>query len=185
MLDKLIEENKKFKVILADPPWTFVTRSDKGKGKSPEKHYSCMSIDDIYKLEIDKVADKDCVLFLWIVDPLLPEALETIKAWGFKYKTVGFTWRKLTKTNKEHFGMGYYTRANPEMCLIATRGKVGRPKSKGVRQLFSSLVREHSRKPDEVYGYIEAMFDGPYLEVFSRNSGRKDWTFIGNEVGKF
>lgn len=81
----------KYNIIYADPPWTFKTYSDKGKEqKSAECHYKCMTIEDIYALPVDKLAAENCVLFLWVTFPLLQEGLETIRRWGFEYKTCGF-----------------------------------------------------------------------------------------------
>ena len=118
---------------------------------------------------------------MWCVDPMLPEALEVIKAWGFKYKTVGFTWAKQNKNDLGMFtGLGYWTRANPEMCLLATKGKPKRI-SKSVKQLIVSQRQEHSRKPDEVYERIEQLLDGPYVELFARRE-RKGWDSWGNEL---
>lgn len=174
-----------FGVIYADPPWTFVTHSAKGKGKSPEQHYSCMSIDDIKALPVAALAAPDCALLMWITDPHLSLGMDVIKDWGFTYKTVGFTWAKQGRKDHEkwHFGTGYYTRANPEMCLLATRGKPKRL-SASVRQLVVSPVREHSRKPDEVYDRIEALMPGPYLELFARTT-RPGWTAWGNQTERF
>lgn len=185
MLDDLIKEGKTFPVILADPAWSFKTYSKKGEGKSPSQHYKTMSIEDICALPVEKVAAKDSVLFLWVYQPLLPEAFKVMEAWGFRYVSIGFVWRKLTKHGKEHMSTGYYTRAGMEMVLIGRRGNPPRPKDRGVRQVFSTPVREHSRKPDEVYEFIERMYDGPYLELFARAGYRKDWTKAGDEVGKF
>ena len=154
-------------------------------GKSADRHYGTLTHGQIANLLSDniKLAD-DCVLFLWVTDPMLPRGLELIERMGFTYKTVAFTWCKKTRHGRDHVGMGYYTRANPEMCLLATRGKVLPRKSKSVRQLIVSPVREHSRKPDEVYERIEALFDGPYLEMFARTQ-REGWTAMGDEIGKF
>lgn len=185
MLDGLIETGEKFPVILADPPWTFKTYSKKGEAKSPSKHYETMTIEDICAFPVKDVVADDAVLFLWVYQPLLPEAFKVMEAWGFRYVSIGFVWRKLTKHGKEHMSTGYYTRAGMEMVLIGRRGNPPRPKNRGVRQVFSSPVREHSRKPDEVYDYIESMYDGPYLELFARASYRKDWVKVGNETGKF
>ena len=120
---------------------------------------------------------------------MLPRALGPIEAWGFTYKTVAFTWAKLncnvaasSFSSQDFFtGMGYWTRANPEQCLLATVGKPRRL-SKAVRQLMISPWREHSRKPDEAYGRIEALVQGPYLELFAR-SRRPNWTAWGDQVG--
>ena len=90
--------NKKYNVIYADPPWTFKTFSDKGKDRSPENHYSVMSLQDICNLPVNKIANDNSVLLMWVVDPLLDKAFEVINAWGFKYKTVGFTWAKTNRT---------------------------------------------------------------------------------------
>jgi N6-adenosine-specific RNA methylase IME4 len=162
-----------YKVIYADPPWTFATYSRKGKGRSAEAHYDCMSMEDIKALPVAQWAAENCVLFLWTTDPLLEKAFEIIRAWGFTYKTVGFYWAKLNKEtpaepNRAFFtGLGFWTRANPELCLLAARGKPHRRRA-DVRKLIVSPRREHSRKPDEAYERIEALCEGPYLEMFAR-----------------
>jgi N6-adenosine-specific RNA methylase IME4 len=167
-------------VILADPPWTFATYSAKGKGRSAEAHYNCMSLDAIKRLQVGNWAAPDCALFLWATDPLLPAALDVIAAWGFTYKTVGFYWAKTTKDGARFpMGTGYYTRANPEQCLLATRGHPKRI-SRSVRKLIVSPRRLHSQKPDEVYERIEGLSPGPYLELFARGQ-RPDWDSWGLE----
>jgi N6-adenosine-specific RNA methylase IME4 len=168
-------------VILADPPWTFATYSRKGKGRSAEAHYDCMSLADIKALPVADWAAPDCALFLWVSDPSLPHAIEVIEAWGFVYKTVAFTWAKTTKDGAGFpIGCGYWTRANPEQCLLATRGRPQRL-SRAVPQLIVAPRREHSRKPDEIYERIEALVAGPYLELFAR-AQRTGWDSWGNEV---
>jgi N6-adenosine-specific RNA methylase IME4 len=165
-----------FGVIYADPPWTFATYSRKGKGRSAEAHYDCMTLDDIRALPVAEWAADDCVLFLWTTDPLLEKAFEVIRSWGFIYKTVGFYWVKLNKYaskpvhDQQRFftGLGFWTRANPELCLLATRGHPRR-RSARVPKLIVSPRREHSRKPDETYQRIEALCEGPYLEIFARD----------------
>ena len=153
-------------------------------GKSAEQHYQTLDLDKIVEIMDGISTANNAALFLWITDPMLETGLELIREMGFQYKTVAFTWVKESKHGKEHMGTGYYTRANPEMCLLATKGKPLERKSKSVRQLLISKVREHSRKPDEIYDRIEALFDGPYLEVFARTE-RSGWDAIGNEVYKF
>ena len=166
---------KHYRVIYADPPWTFSTYSRKGKGRSAEAYYDCMTLPDIKALPVAEWAADDCVLFLWTTDPLLEKAFDVIHAWGFVYKTIGFYWAKLKRPaslfNDSSFftGLGFWTRANPELCLLATRGKPRRLSAK-VRKLIVSPRREHSRKPDEVYARIEALCEGPYLEMFARSS---------------
>ncbi len=103
--------------------------------------------------------------------------------WGFEYKTAAFTWAKTTSKDNWHFGCGYWTRANAELCLLGTRGTPKRL-SRAVRQLLISPVREHSRKPDETHERIERLVAGPYLELFARQS-RPGWTTWGNEADKF
>ena len=174
----------KYNVIYADPPWTFKTYSSKGKDRSPEKHYSVMSFKDICNMPVGNIARDNSVLLMWAIDPLLDKAFEVIKAWGFTYKTVAFTWAKLNKTKPGFFtGLGYWTRGNPEMCLLATKGKPKRL-SKSVPQLVVEQRREHSRKPDIMYQHIENLLEGPYIELFARQK-RNGWDSWGNEVNKW
>tara|TARA_R100000030_G_scaffold43260_1_gene32623 strand:- start:204 stop:737 length:534 start_codon:yes stop_codon:yes gene_type:complete len=173
--------NKKYGVIYADPPWSFKTYSEKGKDRSPEKHYPVLSIADIIRLPVDRIAKDNAVLLMWVVDPLLDQAFKVIDAWGFKYKTVGFTWAKSNKTKPGFFtGLGYWTRGNPEMCLLATKGKPKRL-SKSVPQLVIDQRREHSKKPDIMYKHIENLLEGPYIELFARQKV-SGWDAWGNEV---
>ena len=183
--------NKKYNVIYADPPWYFKNFSKKGTGRNALAHYDCMSINDLRKLPVSKWAAKNCVLFLWVTDPILNQAMELLEDWGFKFKTVGFYWVKTNKNinpeklSKKNFftGLGYWTRANPEQCWIATRGKPPR-KGKDVPRLLISQRREHSRKPDEIYNLIERLCGGPYLELFSRKAV-KGWDSWGKEKNIF
>lgn len=185
MLDGLIAEGTKFPLIYADPPWTFNTYSAKGGEKSPSKHYKTMTIADICAIPVEQVAAKDSILLMWVYQPLAPEAFEVMKAWGYDYKSIAFVWDKLTKHGKKHMSTGYYTRAGMEMCILGRRGNPPRVLDRGVRQVFQAKVREHSQKPDEAYDFIERLYNGPYLELFARNSYRKDWTKCGDEVEKF
>tara|TARA_B100000085_G_scaffold103110_1_gene93772 strand:- start:614 stop:1156 length:543 start_codon:yes stop_codon:yes gene_type:complete len=176
--------NKQYGVIYADPPWSFKTYSDKGKDRSPEQHYNVLSLTDISLLPVSNIAKPDAVLLMWVIDPLLDKAFEVINAWGFKYKTVAFTWAKTNKTKPGFFtGLGYWTRGNPEMCLLATKGKPKRL-SKSVPQLVVEQRREHSRKPDIMYSHIENLLEGPYIELFARTK-RPGWDAWGNQVDKF
>lgn len=132
---------------------------------------------------IDRISDKDCVLFLWVTAPCLQEGLKVIDMWGFKYKTIGFTWIKQNKTKNSLFwGMGYYTRANAELCLLATKGKPLKRVSRSVHQVILSKIREHSRKPDETRDRIVQLFgDLPRIELFARQYA-DGWDCWGNEV---
>lgn len=171
---------KEYSVIYADPPWTFRTWSQKGKGRSAEKHYNCMTKKDIQRLKIPS-AD-DCVLFLWVTAPCLIEGIELCKSWGFTYKTIGFTWVKQNKVSDSLFwGMGYWTRSNVELCLIATKGKPKRI-AKDIHQVVISKVGRHSEKPQEVMDRIERLMgDVPRVELFARTL-REGWDSIGVEI---
>src|SRR5580765_599508 len=156
-LDQLIAAHKKYAVIYADPPWSFKVYSGKGKMRSAERHYDTQSLDEIKSLPVADLAADDCALLLWAVMPQLPEALEVIASWGFTYKTTGFVWIKENRSGDGLFtGMGYWTRANAELCLLATKGSPTR-QAKDVHQVVRSPVSEHSRKPDEVQVRIERL----------------------------
>lgn len=181
MIDPLPEGP--FSAIYADPAWTFKTRSAKGEGKSPQQHYSCMTLDEIKALPVASVAAKDCALFLWATWPMLLQAIDTLDAWGFDYKSGG-SWAKQSKSGRKwQFGTGFIFRSASEVLLVGTRGN---PKwmSKSVRNLWVAPVREHSRKPDQVAEDIERMIDGPKLEMFCRTH-RQGWSAWGNQVGLF
>ena len=173
---------KKYNIIYADPAWHFKSWSKKGNERSAIRHYDCLNINDICNLPVNDIANDDCILFIWVIDSMLPEALQVIKKWNFKYKTVAFTWVKQNKKSDGYFtGMGYWTRCNPEQCLLATKGNPKRL-SKAVRQLIISKRQEHSRKPDEIRKrIIELCGDLPRIELFARNR-YKGWESWGNEI---
>lgn len=171
-----------FDLIMADPPWHYEMRSEKGEKKSPQAHYQTMTIDQIKAMPVEMLAARDCLLWLWAVGPMLPQALDVMAAWGFTFKTQG-EWAKLTKTGKQHFGTGYILRNAGEPFLIGTRGA---PKTgKSVRSVVMGRVREHSRKPDEAFVAAEALMpDAQRLELFSRQR-RSGWKVFGFETEKF
>ena len=176
--------DKKYNIIYADPPWRYkVWSRDTGLGRSAEAHYQTMEKQDIQDLPIRSISDKNCVLFLWVTYPCLLEGIELIKKWGFEYKTCAFSWIKLNKKNEQPFtGMGYYTRANNEICLLATKGKPLKRKSKAVKQVVLSKIEEHSKKPNEVRNRIVELFgDLPRIELFARQYA-DGWDCWGNEV---
>tara|TARA_R110000765_G_scaffold3876_5_gene12200 strand:- start:468 stop:1013 length:546 start_codon:yes stop_codon:yes gene_type:complete len=176
--------DKKYNIIYADPPWLFKSWAKKGtiSVKNALNHYSCMGIEDIKVLPVSEIADDNCLLFIWVTYPLLQEGLDTIKSWGFTYKTCGFNWVKKNKKADSFFwGLGYWTRANSELCLIATKGKPKRV-SMSVHQIVYERIREHSRKPDCVRDkIIQLCGDLPRIELFARNKTEK-WDCWGNEV---
>lgn len=168
-----------YQIIYADPPWRY---DQKGVGGAAERHYSTMSLEDICRLPVESISAKDSILFLWATFPQLPVALRVISAWGFQYKTVGFLWlKKNRKADSWFFGLGFWTRGNAEVCLIATRGKPKR-KSAYVHQFIISPIEAHSKKPDIVRDKIvELAGDVPRIELFARQVS-PGWDVWGNEV---
>ena len=141
-----------------------------------------MELLDICNLPVKDISADNSVLLMWVIDPMLDLAFDVIEAWGFQYKTVGFTWAKTNKTNMGMFtGLGYWTRGNPEMCLLATKGKPKRI-SKSVAQLVIDQRREHSRKPDRIrHDIVELCGDLPRIELFARQKF-DGWDAWGNEI---
>lgn len=183
--------------ILADPPWkfnawaTFKPLADGSMTRAVERYYPVQETEDLAALPVGELVASDAVLFIWVCWPTLHDAFQLINAWGFKYKTCAFSWMKANGTQMQMFDenikadmtLGYWTRANSEVCLLATRGKPKRLNA-DVRQGIIEPRREHSRKPDCVYGRIERLVAGPYCELFARNT-RPGWDSWGNQVGKF
>lgn len=169
-------------VVYADPPWKFKTRSQKGMGRSADRHYSTMTISEIAAMRpaIDAIAAKDSVLLMWATMPHLAQALALIELWGFTFKTVAFCWIKIGGDGRPITGMGFWTRANAEICLLATRGQPKRV-SNDVAQIITAKRRGHSVKPSTTYGRIERLVAGPYLELFARKTA-KGWVAWGNEI---
>ena len=173
---------KKYGISYADPPWHYRVYSKKGAGRSAESHYPTMTIEEIQALPVSELADKDCALFMWITFPLLKESLSVLSAWGFKFKTIAFVWIKQNRKSDSLFwGMGYWTRANAEFCVLATKGKPKRM-AKNVHQVIVSHIEEHSKKPDEARRRIvRLMGDLPRIELFARQKSA-GWDVWGNEV---
>jgi len=175
------ESDRKYGVIYADPPWAYKVWSGAGTDRAAENHYPTMELDDIKALPIERLAADDCALLMWAVMPQLPDAFEVIKAWGFEFKTVAFVWVKTTQDeSRPATGMGYWTRANAEICILATKGNPVRLNA-DVHQVVQSPRMEHSRKPDEVAARIERLVPGPYLELFARRP-REGWAVWGNQA---
>jgi N6-adenosine-specific RNA methylase IME4 len=175
--------DKKYSIIYADPPWSYEVWSKKGQGRSAESHYSTMPQKDIMTLPVCDIANKDCSLFMWITMPCLSIAPLVLAAWGFKYKTCAFVWVKTNKraVNSLFTGMGYWTRANAELCLLATKGSPKR-QSKSVHQMIVSPVGKHSQKPGEVRDRIVTLMgDLPRIELFARQQA-PGWDAWGDEV---
>ena len=186
---------KKYNIIYADPPWKFVGWNvNKSGKKSPSQHYECQDLDWIKNLSVKNIADKDCILFMWTTFPVLEKSFEVIKSWGFNYSTCGFVWvktNKRTNVNQTSFfptdsfdsfwGLGYWTRSNVELCLIAKKGSIKR-QTRSIHQLIYEPVREHSRKPDCARDRIvELCGDLPRIELFARTRC-KGWDSYGDEL---
>ena len=170
---------KKYKIILADCPWRY---NDKmSKHGWCEDHYQTMTVKDLCWLNVKNITDDDCALFMWATSPLLPEAIEVMKAWWFKYKTVAFVWSKMHKSGKDVSNLGKWTMGNVEICLLGVKGHPKRIKN-NVRQLVREIRWEHSAKPTEVASRIvELMWDEQRLELFSRTP-LVWWDALGNGV---
>lgn len=178
-----------YRAILVDPPWRFVTWSARGNDRAPD--YDTMRDEELAALPVKELASKDCVLFLWATWPKLAHAFWLIERWRFEYKTCAFAWMKADVSTLNMFddavdadmGLGYWTRANSEACLLATRGEPKRLNA-NVRQGIIEPRREHSRKPSCIHDRIERLVAGPYLELFARQR-RPGWDSWGNEANKY
>ncbi len=170
---------KKYNIIYADPPWSY---RGEMMNSSVTDHYSVMGIEDLKHLPVARIAHDDCVLFIWVTMPKLDEVMGVIDAWAFEYKTCAFSWVKTNKVSGGYFmGQGRWTRANTELCLLATRGRVSRI-SAAIRQLVISPVTSHSQKPPEVRDRIVRLVgDLPRIELFARQKV-VGWDAWGTEV---
>ena len=179
-----------YRVIYADPPWSYKTFSKPKEGtvphRSKEEPYKSMTREELLALPVEELAHPDgCVLHMWVISSHIDQAIELAALWGFTFKSLGMVWVKTQKHNPEvpKMGMGKWFRQEVEICLLFSRGKPKRD-SAGVRQTILEPAREHSRKPDVAYDLVEALSFGPYLEMFSRSS-RANWTAMGDQTGKF
>ncbi len=171
--------DKKYNIIYADPAWSYQGQM---MNSSVTDHYSVMTIDDIANLPVKNISDDNCVLFMWVTLPKLNEFMRVVEGWGFKYKTTAFVWVKKNKVSNSFFmGLGRWTRANPEICILATKGKISR-RSNSVRQLQIFPIGEHSKKPNEFRNLItELVGNLPRIELFARQK-TPGWDVWGNEV---
>lgn len=173
---------KKYQIIYADPPWSYKDKALAGNRGAGCK-YNVMDSNDIAKINVGGVlADRDCILFMWVTMPKLNECFDLIKAWGFEYKTVAFTWvKKNKKSNSWFWGMGRWTRANAELCLLATKGNPKRICA-GVHSVVDTPIQEHSQKPNEVRERIVKLVgDLPRIELFAREKVN-GWDSWGDEI---
>jgi site-specific DNA-methyltransferase (adenine-specific) len=175
---------KKYQIIYADPPWKYNSRANhktRFRGGACG-HYDLMSMEQIKSLPIPELADDNCVLFMWCTFPYLEDQIKLFTHWGFRYRTLGFSWIKTNpKNGKPFFGVGYYAKSNCEVCLMGIKGKM-KPISNKISSVIISPRREHSRKPDDVRDSIVKLFgDIPRVELFARQKV-DGWDSWGNEV---
>ncbi len=172
---------KKYQIIYADPAWEYNTKECLAKTSilngELNTHYSTMTLKDLKALGVQSISDKNCMLFLWVVSPMLKEGIEVMEAWGFKYATIAFIWHK-QRTNP-----GHYTMSECEICLVGKRGKIPNPRgSRNERQFLSELRTKHSKKPNEIRNRISKMFpEQTKIELFARQR-HEGWDAWGNEV---
>ena len=175
---------RRFKTILADPPWRFQNATGKvAPGHRRLNRYGTMTLAEIMALPVADIADATSHIYLWVPNALLPEGLAVLQAWGFKYKS-NIVWHKIRKDGgSDGRGVGFYFRNVTELILFGVKGKNARTLAAGRRQvnLLATRKREHSRKPDEQYDIIESCSPGPRLELFARGT-RKGWATWGNQA---
>lgn len=165
---------KKYSVIYADPPWNYAAG---GKTRNVERHYRTMKPEDIYSLPVQDIAEDDCLLFLWATFPNLDVALETIQRWGFQYKTAAFVWVKRNRKSPSWFwGLGNWTRANAEICLLATKGKPKRASAS-----VHSIIDAPISRPKPVTGSFSLRGGESMIELFARKTA-PGWDSWGDEV---
>lgn len=185
MIVDIFNTDKKYQIIYADPPWGYKNKPSKnGTSRGfANNYYGLMSLDDLARMNVQRIANENSVLFMWATFPMIQDALATIKAWGFSYRTCAFVWVKKNKNKDTNFwGCGYYTRSNAEICLLATKGKTLDRLSHKVHQIIEAPVKNHSRKPDAVREKIIELFgDLPRIELFAREQ-YDGWDCWGNEV---
>jgi N6-adenosine-specific RNA methylase IME4 len=173
-----------FQFLMADPPWRYeLYNEETGAAKAAQGQYDCMDLNAIKRLPVEMLAAENCVLWLWCTHPMLPQAIEVCRSWGFEYKTSGVWSKRNAETGKLAFGTGYLLRCASEPFLIATRGK---PKTaRNVRTVIEGPRREHSRKPEEAFqAAVQLMPKARRIELFSRQS-REGWVTWGDEANKF
>jgi N6-adenosine-specific RNA methylase IME4 len=177
-------DDVKFRTIYADPPWRFTNRT----GKMAPEHkrlsrYSTMTLEEIYELPVATIAAERSHLYLWVPNALLAEGLETMRRWGYTYKS-NIVWYKVRKDGgPDRRGVGFYFRNVTELVLFGIRGMNNRTLQPGrtMPNLIGTRKRRHSQKPDEMWSVIEKCSPGPRLEMFARQY-RHGWYQWGDQV---
>ena len=183
IIKSLRDCEKKYSLIYADPPWSFNNRRTGGSTSSgASQHYNTMEMHDLCGLPVQDIADDNCVLLMWWVASMPKEALYLVDDWGFTLKTMtAFVWNKITKNGKSHFGMGHWTRAGAECCLLAIKGKP-KPVSHSIRSVCDAVILKHSQKPN-VFATraVNLCGDVPRIELFARDH-KPGWDSFGDEL---
>ena len=183
----IFNTDKKYSIIYADPPWEYRQSGSKKNSRGMAKqHYNTMTTEDICRLPIREIATDESICFMWATFPNIDQSLKVLNAWGFTYKTAAFVWvKKNKKSNSNFWGMGAWTRANAEVCLIGISKKTKASdcvKSHAVHQIIESPIERHSKKPDGIRNrIIELLGDIPRIELFARQYA-DGWDCWGNEV---
>jgi N6-adenosine-specific RNA methylase IME4 len=197
-------------ILVIDPPWRWEAFSEKGEDRSAKKHYNVEFTDLLAQIPVADLLQDHTAVFLWVTDPMLPQAMDLVGKWGMRYSTVGFYWHKECKnSNKDAIGNGYVTRGNTEQVwfLRKKNSKKMLPRqNKGVRRLqhtyeddlgiensIRTKVGRHSEKPEIIQDKIEALFGTEFiepdgssrpmimLELFARRH-REKWITMGLEL---
>jgi site-specific DNA-methyltransferase (adenine-specific) len=187
MFVDIFNTDKKYNIIYADPPWKYVSKQPFRSGgvrfHTLEEEYPTVSTSEMCKWDVGRITAQDCALFMWATDSHVEEAIQLMKAWGFKYVTIAFIWAKQTNKGNQVSNLGAWTMKNCEICLFGTKGTMKKyKKSNSVRQLFYAERTKHSKKPACVRSFIEELFgDLPKIELFARQHA-EGWDCWGNEV---
>lgn len=190
MFVDIFNTDRHYSIIYADPPWRYNQRNNKKTkfGGGVHAHYPTMSMEEIEKLPIEKLAGENCALFLWTTFPYLDKQIQLFEKWGFRYTTLGFSWIKTNaKNGAPFFGVGYYAKSNCEICLLGIKGKM-KPISNKISSCVISPREAHSKKPSEIRERIVSLFgDLPRIELFAREraEGWDSWGDDENLIQKY
>ena len=172
----------KFEIIYCDPPWDYKgQKQHNGKGGkdtgSASTHYGTLKLKQLKTIPVNEIAADDSLLFMWVTSPHLDQGIDLIRAWGFKYSTIGFVW------NKVRVNPSFYTMSQCEICLIAKKGRIPKPRgARNIRQYIEEKRGKHSKKPEQTRKRIEDMFPTQSkIELFARRPC-DGWYYWGNEV---
>ena len=170
--------DERYGVIYADPEWRFEPYSrETGMSRAADNHYPTSPLEVIKARDVPSIAAPDCALFLWATVPMLPQAFEVMKAWGFAYKS-SWVWVK------DRAGTGYWNRNRHELLLVGTQGDIPCPAPGSQwESVIEAPVTRHSAKPDAAAEMIESYFPSlPKIELNRRGPAREGWSAWGAEA---